>query len=163
MLLTTLAIIIAILILCISVFLSITDGDIEPLLLLWLIPFTFIIWIIAVAILGSIVPSERTYDQYDLKRLSDTSQTEGNYFIGTGGTSDTPKFYYYTHKDGMSKLNEVNADEAEIYETEESPYVIKSDRCEGDFEWLVDCVVWGEHVKFYIPPGSIKESHDLDL
>jgi len=94
------------------------------------------------------IKSDNIIETYPLKAITNSTNIEGNFFLGSGNIDEDAVFYFYYYKDGALKLSEADACFSSIYEYSGEPYV----------------EIKGGHIhKFYIPPNSITSTYELDI
>ena len=105
-------------------------------------------------------------DQWNLKSVADSTQTNGAFALGSGIVSESPVYYYYYETgDGRFQQSYTFAYNTYIREGSEKPVLIETKECYSDlvkhFDWFGwDCKVINN--EFKVPTGSIVTNTTLD-
>lgn len=103
--------------------------------------------------------------RYELRQVSDATQREGSFFLGTGYQDEDAGYYFYRKTDtGSYYLEWVRRECAEVYEKKNitQPYV---KQYTPDKDWIVDygnMAGWCVAYDFYVPEGSITNDYVLN-
>lgn len=112
---------------------------------------------------------------YSLAALNDGRKTEGGFFLGSGQIDSVPSFMFYAKDGDGYVLRDWSADSSRVVETDGTPRAVYHCDDYGSvprpFRWTTKMILddgWGwidcghASVTFYVPPGSVKQSYDLD-
>lgn len=97
----------------------------------------------------------------DLAALQDGSSTSGSFFLGSGSFNEEPSFFYYQKSGNEYHLEHVDADYAVVEETSGTPHVEYQKEVGNKPFWAMP-VSGYDHVKFYVPQGSVISNYTLD-
>lgn len=113
---------------------------------------------ILIEVIGSHYETESTAN---LAALQDGSSSSGSFFLGSGTYDEHPSFFYYEKSGNEYHLEHIDADLAVVIETSEAPRVEYQHEV-GDHPFWAIPVAGYDHVKFYVPEGSVISNYSLD-
>lgn len=142
------------------------DSDCILLGLLWMTLFIF--FAAAVSCLGGLAfTSDEVYntEETPICALSDNSNLDGSFFLGSGYVKEDMYYYYLTENDDGSKtMYKIPATGTPVDDTEaENPRIVTEYKRNSNPVVRFFFCTYNETHKIYIPPKSIKYSYNIDL
>jgi len=113
------------------------------------------------------VGSESFYDgTWSIHQLTDSSQIEGSFFLGSGSIRQTPVYYFYAETGTDTyELHWVNASRTTIHESDSNPHIDYTGY-RSENAWLNVFGAAGadgqETYDIYVPKGSIVQNYNLN-
>jgi len=96
-----------------------------------------------------------------IANLSDGSGVSGSFFLGIGSVDSKPVYMYYTDKNGVFELHQLEARRAYVTYTDGRPQVvIHTDRSTN--KWISVVPGWDYTYEFQVPRGSVRANFNLD-
>lgn len=102
---------------------------------------------------------------WDLLALSNGSQVEGHFFLGSGTINERSVYTYLRQtSDGGAYLGSVPANQSLVYETDGNPRIEVIEDCSDINSWFscADNEIFPRY-RIYIPDGSIWYGYDVDV
>lgn len=118
---------------------------------------------VANAISSSFVDTEwHVAGRDNIKSINDTSNINGNFFLGTGSVNEQQVFWYYTDNGDYAELKSKPARASRIVEgSYDQPHVVREVEHSTN-NWLMIMPKSPTRWTFYIPDDSITNSFELD-
>lgn len=112
------------------------------------------------------LPKDYVYEKatFELESIKDNSSISGSFFLGSGNINGTMSYaFYYKNSDNEYRLQTVQSDKAVIIYTDSIPVLEEYTLRMVKNNWSILGMYDGrKEYKFKIPPGSIKNSFNLD-
>lgn len=98
-----------------------------------------------------------------LQNVREDSETSGGFFLIAGGFDEDATFKFYSEREGVYKLQTVDAEDARIVMDGSEPRVVKEVLRYDPNKWLSVLNTDSNYPRytFYIPKGSIKQNYAL--
>lgn len=105
------------------------------------------------------------YEEYPIYAFQNTTQLEGSFFLGSGYINEENTYIYLTKtEDGGVQLKSVPANKTTVYETKETPKLIKYDaQYVSKIARFFLIPMHPMQYKIYIPENSIIYNYNLQL
>ena len=147
---------------------TIYERDPDCLLLggVFLMAFAFLAVVVS-GLVGLAFPSNEVYstEETPICALSDNSDLEGSFFLGSGYVKEDIYYYYLTENDDGSKtMRKIPAMGTPVDDSEtENPRIVTEYTRNSNPVVRFFFFTYNETHKIYIPPKSIKYSYNIDL
>ncbi len=106
--------------------------------------------------------SWETKEQYAIRSISDTTQTRGSAFLGTGSIKDEPVYFYYKEIAPNTFVQEyVGTEDVKIIESDRPPSLRVEQERSNDITWSFFRDN-GTRYAFFVPKGSVVVNYTLD-
>ena len=142
------------------------DPDCILLGLLYLAAFTFIAVMIS-GLFGLAFSADEVYqtEETPICALSDNSDIDGSFFLGSGYVKEDMYYYYLVkNDDGSKEMHKIAATGTPVDDSEtENPRIVTEYKRNSNPVVRFFFFTYQESHKIYIPPKSIKYSYNIDL
>ena len=147
---------------------TIYERDSDCILLGLLGMTVFIFFAMGVSFLGGLAfTSDEVYntEETPICALSDNSNLNGSFFLGSGYVEENMYYYYLTeNNDGSKTMRKISAMGTPVDDTEtENPRIVTEYTRNSSPVVRFFFFTYNETHKIYIPPKSIKYSYNIDL
>lgn len=109
--------------------------------------------------------SEVVYEAKEIASLSNGSEVEGKFFLGTGSIDSSPVYYYIEKADDGMRLKSVYASSVVINESSEEPPSITSyvDRLDNEVLSNLFGTSGVTKIVISVPEGTIDQDFNIDV
>lgn len=112
--------------------------------------------------LGGVAHHNVVSETRNLRVMNDNKGHESAFFLFAGASGDYNYFNYYSERNGIFTLNNIDADYVEIVETTGPPRVETIHQVKNNSHFTVFPYDGWDTYRFFIPEGTIKQNIQLD-